>query len=110
LHYEISPDGTVHFLGALQLLTDHLGRYRENIPLAHRSLPETDPASADWQTIQHWTDRAAAHLAQGGYFGPLGIDAMCYLQPGHSSRVELRPLQDINARLTMGYLAWQRHS
>lgn len=103
-HYEIAPDGTVRFLGALQLLTDHLGRYRENQPLPHATPPETDPTSADWETMQQWTDKAAAHLAQGGYFGPLGIDTMRYETPGPSPHTTLRPLQDINARLTMGYL------
>jgi hypothetical protein len=46
----------------------------------------------------------AAHLLQRlGYFGPLGIDAMQYR--ADTGEIRLRPLQDLNARYTMGRLA-----
>lgn len=50
-----------------------------------------------------------AELAQReGYHGPLGIDAMRFRAP--SGAVQVRALQDINARWTMGRLAlgWRR--
>lgn len=57
-----------------------------------------------------WTEaipiatNAARELQAHGYVGPLGIDAMHYrLADG---RTGVRPLQDINARWTMGRLAW----
>ena len=54
------------------------------------------------------TRRVALELQKLGYFGPLGIDAMIYLASG--GRVCVRPLQDVNARWTMGRLAaeWDR--
>ena len=40
------------------------------------------------------------------YQGPLGIDAMTYRSPdGEDKAVSLRPMQDINARFTMGRVA-----
>ena len=52
--------------------------------------------------------RAAHSVQQLGYFGPLGIDAMLYETPDGQRR--WRPLQDINARWTMGRVAlgWKR--
>lgn len=47
--------------------------------------------------------RAAEHLRRFGYFGPLGIDAMRYRQP--DGTIGVRPLQDVNARWTMGRLS-----
>ncbi len=57
-----------------------------------------------------WTDavaiatQAARELQARGYVGPLGIDAMQYRLPDGTTGV--RPLQDINARWTIGRLAW----
>ncbi len=57
-----------------------------------------------------WTEavpiatNAARELQARGYVGPLGIDAMHYRLPDGSTGV--RPLQDINARWSMGRLAW----
>ncbi len=56
-----------------------------------------------------WTDAVRAGLEvagiaqRAGYFGPLGIDAMRYRLPNGEER--LRPLQDVNARWTMGRLS-----
>ena len=50
------------------------------------------------------TRPAVRDLTQRGYFGPVGIDAMRYFDADLKiSRT--RPLQDINARWTMGRLA-----
>jgi hypothetical protein len=48
-------------------------------------------------------DRAARRIQQLGFFGPLGIDVMQYRT--HDGELCWRPLQDINARLTMGRAA-----
>jgi hypothetical protein len=47
--------------------------------------------------------RVAGTLQRLGYFGPLGIDAMRYRDD--TGEIRLRPLQDLNARCTMGRLA-----
>ncbi|MFM7159512.1 MAG: hypothetical protein ACKO3P_03970 [Planctomycetaceae bacterium] len=62
----------------------------------------------------HWaeavasTSRVAEKLAGWGYRGPLGIDAMWHRDA--EGKVALRPLQDLNARWTMGRmgLAWHK--
>ena len=60
-------------------------------------------------SVPYWHDatnialRAAKVLQSQGYFGPLGIDAMIYSDS--KGERQLRPLQDINARWTMGRLS-----
>ncbi|OYW15327.1 MAG: hypothetical protein B7Z55_15100, partial [Planctomycetales bacterium 12-60-4] len=51
---------------------------------------------------------AGNELQAAGYFGPVGIDAMWYRDA--NGKLACRPLQDINARWTMGRLAlgWRR--
>jgi hypothetical protein len=49
------------------------------------------------------TARVASEVQRRGYFGPLGIDAMLYRDADGQTR--LRPIQDVNARWTMGRLA-----
>ncbi|MBS0265104.1 MAG: hypothetical protein JSS02_24445 [Planctomycetes bacterium] len=63
---------------------------------------------ADWQPAVDVALRTARELQSLGYFGPLGIDAMWYRTA--AGELRLRPLQDLNARLTMGRLSlgWQR--
>lgn len=46
---------------------------------------------------------AIERIVAEGYFGPVGIDSMQCRMPARSEPV-MRPLQDINARLTMGRL------
>lgn len=60
-----------------------------------------------WDEAVDGTRPVAERLARDGYFGPLGIDAMLY-RDGGSQRV--RPIQDVNARWTMGRLSlgWRR--
>ncbi|MBI5760512.1 MAG: hypothetical protein HZA46_18510 [Planctomycetales bacterium] len=54
------------------------------------------------------TSRVAREVQRRGYFGPLGIDAMLFRDDAGQTR--LRPIQDVNARYTMGRLAlgWRR--
>jgi hypothetical protein len=58
---------------------------------------------------ERWSDaietglRAANVLQERGYFGPLGIDSLRYRD--FAGDVRTRPLQDINARWTMGGIA-----
>ena len=61
-------------------------------------------ASADaLQTIVATGQRIAERLHRDGYSGPLGIDAMVYTSTDGQALV--RPIQDINARWTMGRVA-----
>ena len=60
-----------------------------------------------WQQAVEIGMCVAKRLQTAGYFGPLGIDAMEFLDAQHE---RIRPIQDINARWSMGRLAlgWRR--
>lgn len=86
--------------GITPLLTDHLGTYRGSRlrPTSGR-FARADEIGDVLRTVT----RAAERIQQLGYFGPLGIDAMLYRSA--DGQPSWRPLQDVNARLTMGRLA-----
>ncbi|MGH7201739.1 MAG: hypothetical protein ACREJB_14115, partial [Planctomycetaceae bacterium] len=96
LQLTIRRNGEIEFDGLTPLLTDGTGQYRGN------------DFTPDAETVRRWTEtieigrRAAGRIAAAGYFGPLGIDAMRYRAA--DGTVRLRPLQDVNARCTMGRL------
>ena len=92
-----SGHGQPELHGITPLLTDKQGGYRGS----EFSLDATVPT--EWQRAVDVTQQAALRLQQLGYFGPLGIDAAIY--EDSTGRALARPLQDINARYTMGRLA-----
>ncbi len=98
--FTIPPAGEPVLEGITPLLTDSRGTYRgSRLRGAIDQLGSHDESAEVLQTVT----RAAQRVQQLGYFGPLGIDAMRYRTADGESR--WRPLQDINARLTMGRLA-----
>jgi hypothetical protein len=99
LQFEVPPRaiGTPRLEGITPLLTDSQGHYRGSCFSRDEAVPE------EWQPATEVAGRAAERLQELGYFGPLGIDAAQHeLRTGD---VLHRPLQDINARFTMGRLA-----
>ncbi|QDU43572.1 [Butirosin acyl-carrier protein]--L-glutamate ligase [Symmachiella dynata] len=98
LQFEIPRDGEPQLLGITPQLCDATGHYRGS------RLTISAAAATAWQTAVDVGRRLAVHMQQTGYFGPLGIDAMRYRD--QQGEIRIRPLQDINARLTMGRLAW----
>jgi hypothetical protein len=86
--------------GITPLLTDSLGTYCGS-RLSGESCQFTTPD--ELSNVVPIVTRAAQRVQQLGYFGPLGIDAMLYEAPDGQRR--WRPLQDINARWTMGRVA-----
>ncbi len=83
--------------GVTSLICDPAGQYRGS---DFTPGSEYDPV---WKSAID-TALHAAHCARdAGYFGPLGIDAMKYRDS--AGEVHVRPLQDINARWTMGRLS-----
>ena len=99
LQFTVPPrgDGLPRPDGITPLLTDASGGYRGS----HFSLDVSVPR--EWQSAVEDAHRAATRLQELGYFGPLGIDAAQHELP--RGEVVVRPLQDINARFTMGRLA-----
>ncbi len=88
--------------GVTSLLCDATGAYRGS---EFSPGLEQDPL---WESAIE-TALAVARLARdAGYFGPLGIDAMRFRDA--QGQEGLRPIQDINARWTMGRLSlgWRR--
>lgn len=83
--------------GLTPLLCDSQGGYRGS----EFSLDTSTPR--EWQRAVEVCEQAAKRLQTLGYWGPLGIDAAIYEDAAGAALV--RPLQDINARYTMGRLA-----
>lgn len=97
LQWDIPTVGDPLFMGITPLLTDASGTYRGS------RVACPDEELFEWQPAVEITRSIARRLQQCGYWGPLGIDAMRYRQP--SGEILLRPLQDLNARFTMGRIA-----
>ena len=83
--------------GITSLLCDSQGGYRGSEFSLDTIIPR------EWQDTVDHCEQAAKQLQAAGYFGPLGIDAAIYEDSAGTTHV--RPLQDINARFTMGRLA-----
>jgi hypothetical protein len=94
----VPPAGPPVLEGVTGLLTDAQGTYRGSRLFESSEIPNRLPAN-----VLDVVDRAARRIQELGYFGPLGIDVMQYRTSGGESG--WRPLQDINARLTMGRVA-----
>ena len=97
LQFEIPQQGEPAFLGLAQLLCDDRGQYRGSRICVDAQTQKT------WQPAIEMGQRVAARVQQAGYFGPLGIDAMQYRD--ERGALQCRPIQDVNARYTMGRLA-----
>jgi hypothetical protein len=99
LQFEIGADETPKFLGVTELLTSESGGYlgtRFGPSVAARLGGDVGELVA---TVRPVAERAS----RLGYVGPLGVDAMRYRAV--SGEPLWRPLQDINARFTMGRCA-----
>jgi hypothetical protein len=100
--FGVPTDGEPQLVGVAPMLIAPGGHYRGSW---FAPLPNPSPW---WIDAVDVASRAAKELQSGGYIGPLGIDAMLYRLPDGNTAV--RPLQDINARWTMGRLAWSWRS
>ena len=89
--------GDPKLVGVTPLLSDSQGGYRGSEFSLDASIPR------EWQRAVEVCEQVAKRLQSLGYFGPLGIDAAIYEDAAGTAHV--RPLQDINARFTMGRLA-----
>jgi len=103
IQIEIPQSGAPELVGIVPMHVDARGQYSGSDFAPHASLDRSW-----WAPAAEVVLRAAARVQQAGYFGPLGVDAMRY-RTG-SGTLCIRPLQDINARWTMGRLAlgWRR--
>jgi len=99
--WDIAESGDVSMLGVTQLASNPDGSF-------HRSQTGISKANDHMKDILDFQGQAVKRIANEGYFGPVGIDAMVYQDTHGQERV--RPLQDINTRFTMGRIAveWSR--
>lgn len=104
IQIEIPQSGQPVLRGVVPLISDERGQYSgsEFAPKATEAIITT------WGEAVTIALQAASRAQQLGYFGPMGIDAMQYRD--HEGVTRIRPLQDINARWTMGRLSlgWRR--
>ncbi|WP_339735952.1 hypothetical protein [uncultured Gimesia sp.] len=97
LQFFIPRQEKPQWIGQARLLSDERGQYRgSRITVDEQTLQE-------WQPVIEVGQRVAQRVQQAGYFGPLGIDAMQFLD--ERGELQWRPIQDVNARYTMGRLA-----
>lgn len=101
LQFQIPESGPPEFLDALLLISSAQGAY---VGSRYLLVPQDRVV---WESAIDAATRVAANFQSRGYFGPLGVDSMIYLREGD---LHLRPLQDINARWTMGRVAWEARS
>ncbi|MDP7274718.1 MAG: hypothetical protein QF363_04515 [Planctomycetaceae bacterium] len=99
VQFHVERNGTFRLCGVTQLLSTSDGRYRGTRirPAGVRGAVE------ELGTLLSMLEPVVTRIGETGYFGPLGIDAMLYRDPAGEAR--WRPLQDVNARFTMGRLA-----
>ena len=97
LQFQIDRAGFTNFVGLSPLLTRPNGGY-----LGSR-FDDDSALNMVWQEAIDVAYQVAEAVAATGYFGQLGIDAMRHRTA--DGAVQLRPVQDINARFTMGRLA-----
>lgn len=100
LQFGVPRTGPVVLLGAVPLLSNASGQYRGSW---FAPPPVLATAHAVPPAVTTHCENAARRAQELGYFGPLGIDVMCYRTA--DGQTAWRPLQDINARWTMGRLS-----
>lgn len=96
LHGLVGRSGGVQLGEATVQDIDAAGRWQ-----ASRRALADDLHASERMRIEEAARAAAGALADAGYFGPFGIDAYRWAEPGGGTR--LQPLSDLNARLTMGF-------
>ena len=106
IQIEVRPNGTTRLLEAREFRNDARWQYRGTIlgrnfwrlgPEARRLM---DAVRSAWQLLAHDVGRA---LAEAGYRGPAGIDAMIWRSA--AGELRFKPLVELNPRWTMGRVA-----
>lgn len=97
LQFEIPQQGSPELIGMALLLSDERGQYRGSCIAVDQNTRQA------WQPAIEVGQRVATRAQQVGYFGPLGIDAMMFAD--EQGETQIRSVQDVNARYTMGRVA-----
>lgn len=98
--FSVPQSGPPLLEGVTGLLTDAQGTYRGSRLFGEA---ESRPSHLPPPGVLEVVEGAVRRVQQQGYVGPVGIDVMQYRTS--DGEIGWRPLQDINARLTMGRVA-----
>lgn len=97
-------------IGTTQLLVDRSGQYVGSIPVDRSAIDKTLLGCSELSLSRAMFDQSLrdARLVTDearrlGYHGPISVDSMVYRGPDGEPLV--RPIQDVNARFTMGRIA-----
>ena len=112
--YDVGADGKAGLLGITRFVTDGRGQYLGSF--LHHKVAGLDEQvrrflygdGRDSRRLRHLYEQLADHmepgLAAAGFSGPLGVDALVYRAAG---RLRLKPVIEVNPRMTMGRVALQ---
>ena len=110
--FEVGSKGEFRLRGITRPMTDSLGRFRgiavtrpfRDMPPHLRDFVFQATGDAKWMkhTLSELAQRVGGLLAEEGYQGPAGIDAMIVR---HNEQLYLRPMVEVNVRYTMGRVA-----
>lgn len=101
VHGYVRASGEVSLGPPLIQHCDAHGKWLHTSPLAQGRAQATLTAD-ERAELQASALRVAAALHEEGYYGPFGIDAFRFM--GAQGELRFRPLVEVNARLTMGYV------
>lgn len=101
IQIEVPRQGPVQLMGITPMVVNRQGQYAGSWFSYSQTRFALDRSM--WDQAVETALWAGRHLQSIGYFGPVGIDAMIYREL--DGTVKIRPLQDINARWTMGRLS-----
>jgi hypothetical protein len=96
MHGLLGADGSLRVGTLLEQRCDARGAWLGSKPVASEPIVR--------RSLADETARVAAALTTAGYFGPFGIDAFSYRDPG-TDELCLQPRSEINARYSMGFTA-----
>ncbi len=105
VQFEIPVADPPRLIAIVPMLTDRRGQYIGSVvPVANDA-----ELAHQWRAAVEIGLQVCQHLQSEGYHGPVGIDSMRYVDEAGVERI--RPIQEINARWTMGRLAaaWRRY-
>jgi len=95
MHGLLAADGSLRTGDLVEQRCDPQGAWLSSEPV--------DEPSVRWALHEEIAQVARA-LAAAGYFGPFGVDAFSYREPG-ASELRLQRRSEINARYSMGFAA-----
>lgn len=101
--WNIGQNKEVTYIGSTLCENDSRGRYRCNTVGEESAL--FGPHLQFLHTHSEKVKPILSNMAEKGYFGNVGIDAMLYRLPENGNELFLHPVVEINARKTMGWAA-----